>query len=117
MDRVLGHLSRSVASQDHQAVLVHAEECLALSPKHTVASQCKAVALVHLGEYQLAECITREIGGFLHAYVLYRLRKNEEAKNAVLKEEGNDALHLKAQIVNDFEKMKIDFNNCCIIGV
>jgi hypothetical protein len=85
MDRALSQLSRAISAHDHSLVLQHANEIISLSSPnpHNLAIECKTVALLHLGEFEQAVQSAKAIGGFLYAYALYRVKKNDLAKEAV----------------------------------
>jgi hypothetical protein len=117
MDRALSQLSRAISAHDHSLVLQHANEIISLSSPnpHNLAIECKTVALLHLGEFEQAVQSAKAIGGFLYAYALYRVKKNDLAKEAVdgITDQKNDSvLHLKAQIVNGKFWLGLNFFDC-----
>eukprot|EP01127_Copromyxa_protea_P011288 TRINITY_DN2827_c3_g1_i1.p1 TRINITY_DN2827_c3_g1~~TRINITY_DN2827_c3_g1_i1.p1 ORF type:complete len:637 (-),score=196.71 TRINITY_DN2827_c3_g1_i1:27-1937(-) len=99
-------LHTAIEDEDYEEVLAVSNKILSIQPDEPDAYKCKIVALVQLGRFvDVVQELGKEPGQHKYelAYALYRQKKHEEAL-AVLKDEEETGLELKAQIFYALER-------------
>jgi hypothetical protein len=111
VQQLFSAIQSDIPAGRHEAIVEAADEILTLHPNDIEATKCKLVALVKLGRFEEALNTLSDGAAFERAYVLYRLKRNEEAAKVlaeVVVEPNNKVpvKNLEAQIVR-----------CCSLSV